>query len=388
MVGLERLIFNTHDIVLLATIYQCVLFAMLLFVVRHQRRMADYFLIGFLLTQAAIPLHILVNYGAEFRYIALNISPNLYRIFEIAYWLEGPLLLWYTRALVYKNYQLTRTDLWFLLPAAIYLIWIWLEFYALPFQTKVEFLRNYHTEQANFLRHAEGFIRECLRVLFSILCLIEIHQFRKQIRHRYSSLENIDLGWLNLLVIGFTIIRCWAVFVAAAIILNVHGGIPIDFSVMGLIGNYTTLGLVSALIFFSLSRSRLFEGVITVEEGNAEHVEFDTAEVARIEAHMATNKPFLKHILTLEQLARQLELPTRTLSNIINRHFKQNFFEFVNRYRVEESKRLLQDPELAQLTMIEVMSKSGFNSKATFNTFFKKLVGVTPSQYRKQSLDD
>ena len=110
MVGLERLIFNTHDIVLLATIYQCVLFAMLLFVVRHQRRMADYFLIGFLLTQAAIPLHILVNYGAEFRYIALNISPNLYRVFEIAYWLEGPLLLWYIRALVYKDYHLRGFD--------------------------------------------------------------------------------------------------------------------------------------------------------------------------------------------------------------------------------------------------------------------------------------
>lgn len=387
MVGLERLIFNTHDIVLLATIYQCVLFAMLLFVVRHQRRMADYFLVGFLLTQAAIPLHILVNYGAEFRYIALNISPNLYRVFEIAYWIEGPLLLWYIRALVYKDYHLRRMDLLFLVPAAIYLIWIWLDFYSLTYETKVELLRNYHTEEAPFSRHAQGFTRECLRMLFSVLCLIEIHQFRKQIRNRYSSLENIDLGWLNLLVIGFTAIRCWAVFVSAAIILTVHGGIPIDFSMMGLVGNYTTLGLVSGLIFFSLSRSRLFEGVVAEEEGNTEHVEFNSSEVTRIEAHMANNKPFLQHILTLEQLARQLELPTRTLSNIINRHFKQNFFEFINRYRVEESKRLLQDPELAQLTMIEVMAKSGFNSKATFNTFFKKLVGVTPSQYRKQSLD-
>ena len=145
MVGLERLIFNTHDIVLLATIYQCVLFAMLLFVVRHQRRMADYFLIGFLLTQAAIPLHILVNYGAEFRYIALNISPNLYRVFEIAYWLEGPLLLWYIRALVYKDYHLRGFDVLFLVPAAIYLVWMWFDFYALSYETKVEMLRNYHT---------------------------------------------------------------------------------------------------------------------------------------------------------------------------------------------------------------------------------------------------
>jgi AraC-like DNA-binding protein len=97
---------------------------------------------------------------------------------------------------------------------------------------------------------------------------------------------------------------------------------------------------------------------------------------------MLEKKPFLAHILTLDQLARQLEMPPRALSNTINRHFKQNFFEFVNHYRVEEAKTLLADPEQKTKTMIEVMADSGFNSKATFNTFFKKLVGATPSQYR------
>ena len=94
-----------------------------------------------------------------------------------------------------------------------------------------------------------------------MLCLIDIRHSRQQIRDRYSSLEKIDLGWLNLLVIGFTVIRVWAVFVSVAIILTVYGRIPIDFSFMGLAGNYTTFLLVSTLIFFSLSRSSMFEGV-------------------------------------------------------------------------------------------------------------------------------
>src|SRR5690606_4741131 len=75
--------------------------------------------------------------------------------------------------------------------------------------------------------------------------------------------------------------------------------------------------------------------------------------------------------------------PPRALSNIINRQFECNFFEFINSYRIEEAKRLLAAPEYASKNMLEVMYDVGFNSKATFNTLFKKKVGMTPSEYRK-----
>jgi len=69
----EKTIFNFHDIILLTTIYQSLFFALLIFATKHDRK-SDVFLIGFLLTQAAIPFHILVNYGEEFRFIALDFS--------------------------------------------------------------------------------------------------------------------------------------------------------------------------------------------------------------------------------------------------------------------------------------------------------------------------
>ena len=62
-----------------------------------------------------------------------------------------------------------------------------------------------------------------------------------------------------------------------------------------------------------------------------------------------------------------------------------NFFEFVNHYRVEEAKRLLADPQAAGKNMIDLMYDMGFNSKATFNALFKKKVGMTPSEFRKQA---
>ncbi|MDC2890236.1 helix-turn-helix domain-containing protein [Psychrosphaera algicola] len=52
-------------------------------------------------------------------------------------------------------------------------------------------------------------------------------------------------------------------------------------------------------------------------------------------------------------------------------------------YRIEESKSLLTTAQNKKMTMLDIMDLAGFNSKATFNTFFKKLVGVTPTQFRK-----
>lgn len=389
---MDQLIFNTHDVILLATIYQSLLFGLLIFSVRRDRHQNDYFLIGFLIAQAAIPLHILINYGAAFRFIALDLSPDLYRAFEIAYWLEGPLLLWYTRSLVYKNYSLTRSDFLLVVPAVLFLVYMTLTFFILDHETKYVYLRDYDVAEGEYFRKYLGLSREILRVIFSAMCLIDIRHCRQQIRARYSHVEDIDLGWLNFLVITFMLIHLWAVFVSIALILSVHFGYNIDFGFMGLVGNYTTFLLVSALIFFSLRRSSIFEGVerresLVHENQSIDKLDSDPQLVEKITRHMNNEKPYLTKILTLEHLARQLEIPSRTLSTTINRQFKQNFFEFVNHYRVEEAKIQLADPEQKDKTMIDVMADCGFNSKATFNTFFKKLVGSTPSQYRQKHLD-
>ena len=78
-----------------------------------------------------------------------------------------------------------------------------------------------------------------------------------------------------------------------------------------------------------------------------------------------------------------MKMQPRSLSNLINRKFDCNFFEFVNNYRVEAAKKILMDKNAADKSMLDVMYDVGFNSKATFNTLFKKKVGITPSEFRK-----
>jgi YesN/AraC family two-component response regulator len=87
--------------------------------------------------------------------------------------------------------------------------------------------------------------------------------------------------------------------------------------------------------------------------------------------------------ITLEKLAESLNILPRDLSSLINRHFGINFYEFINRYRIEEAKQMLTSDNYKATTITEIYLEVGFNSKSVFYTFFKKLEGITPSQYRQ-----
>lgn len=388
---MEETIFNTHDVVLLMTAYQCILFAILLLTVRRERRLTNTLLALFLLQQAAIPLDILISFGAEFRAIALEWSPNLFYIFGFGYWLEGPLLLWYTRSLVYKDYRLTARDLLYLIPFFLYLLHQILFYYSLDFGTKKDLQQGYDLHYAPHYMNYVTLFRELFRVALGVMCLLEIRRYGKHIKHNYSDIDKLDLSWLKLLVIGFLGIRIWAVVVAVLVIMSIIFGISTDFGSAGLVGNYITFVLVSVLIFFGLSYSSVGEGLESrAPEGDIVKEEtvkdrFKPEMVDALVAYMEKEKPYLIPALTLEKLAGQLHLPPRTLSNMINRHFNCNFFEFVNHYRIEEAKRLLVDPQAVDMSMMDLMFEVGFNSKATFNALFKKKVGMTPSEFRKQA---
>lgn len=385
-----QVIFNAHDVVLLMTAYQCILFSLLLLVIKREKRISNVFLALFLMQQAAIPLDILISFGEEFRHIALNWSPNLFYVFGFGYWLEAPFLLWYTRSLIYKNYRLSKKDAIYFIPVICYLAYQILFYYRLEWADKFHLQETYNLFSAPQYMNYVTLFREVFRFALGIMCIVEIRRYSQHIKTNFSDIERLDLTWLKMLTMGFLAIRAWAVLVAALILLSVCFGIRTNFEVMGLIGNYTTLILVSLVIFFGLGHSSVFEGIDLKE---AEPAKTDSvkekikdSQVKMLVDYMEQEKPYLSAALTLDKLATQVKLPSRVLSQIINRQFDCNFFEFVNSYRVEEAKRLLADSANADKNMLNIMYDVGFNSKATFNTLFKKKVGVTPTEYRKSTL--
>lgn len=109
----------------------------------------------------------------------------------------------------------------------------------------------------------------------------------------------------------------------------------------------------------------------------------EVKQISRIREFMVAEQPYLDPELTIKTMADQLDMEVRELSLLINTYFKQNFYDFLNQYRIEKAKELLKDPQNKKLTILEILFSVGFNSKSSFNTSFKKLSGLTPTEYRQ-----
>jgi len=99
---------------------------------------------------------------------------------------------------------------------------------------------------------------------------------------------------------------------------------------------------------------------------------------------MTERRPYLNGDLTASELAEQLGVSANHLSQVLNQEQHQNFFDFVNSYRVREVQRKMKDSAFDHYTLLAIALDSGFNSKTSFNTVFKKLTASTPSQYFKE----
>jgi AraC-like DNA-binding protein len=89
--------------------------------------------------------------------------------------------------------------------------------------------------------------------------------------------------------------------------------------------------------------------------------------------------------LTLSQLAERVAIPSHHLSQLLNERLGLSFFDYVNRLRVEEVKRLLLDPKKDGQSILDLAFEAGFSSKSSFNSIFKRSTGYSPSAYRNLS---
>ncbi|MFT7559916.1 MAG: AraC-like DNA-binding protein [Flavobacteriales bacterium] len=372
---MHLILFNTHDVVLLITTYICSLFAILLIATSKEKRTSNFLLAGFLFAHAAIPTGILLQFGEGLHDIRLDIPANLFLLFDLAYWVEAPLLLLYTRSLIFKGYKIRRSELLLFLPFALYTCHQAMG-YLMPQQIPPG--GGGTPAYINIVI----FGREVFRVALSLICIIQLRHYRNRIQDHYSATENLDLQWLRILCYGFLGVRVWAVGVNSFFIYFDDFKLSISSENLGLIGNYATFGLISILTFYSLKLSPLIKGVEQTRPP-AINADIKHDDIERLSALMKNEKPHLTHSLTLNQLAKMVGLGPRPLSTLINRHFEKTFFEFVNFYRIEEAKQLLKAEDSRKTTVLEVMLESGFSSKAAFNRFFKKYTGCTPSEFKK-----
>ncbi len=389
---MKTLLFNSHDIVLLVVSYICLLFATITLLRRRKSDSTHLWLGFFLLSQAGVSAYILALYGETFHHWSVVHVPAIFASLELSLWLEGPLLLLYTRSALYQQLSFKKVDLVLLLPLLIYLVT--LVIVKIQFQTEqaVDFLLFLRSEHIQYYEH----LRNVVRAGFGVWALLTIRQYQSQLSSAYSDPESVNYAWLKLLVVGFIILRLWSefyllMFTLITATLDASLTELIDFNLLGVLANYGQLLLVSTLVFFALSDPRnilrvnkeILESIIKIDK----RYSYSREQVGRVCNHMKKQQPYLNNQLKIDDLAQQVSLSPKLLSNLINREFKVNFFEYINRYRLEEVTAYLNNPEMDNQSIIELAFLAGYNSKSSFNRLFKLDTGKTPSQFRKGRLE-
>ena len=99
---------------------------------------------------------------------------------------------------------------------------------------------------------------------------------------------------------------------------------------------------------------------------------------------MENEKPWLKPEITVSDISTQLSIPQHYITQVLNEGLKKNFYTLINEYRTNEVIRLFQEAKYIKWDLTSIAFEAGFNSKSSFNSFFKKHTGKTPSEYRKE----
>ncbi len=96
---------------------------------------------------------------------------------------------------------------------------------------------------------------------------------------------------------------------------------------------------------------------------------------------MEKEKPYLKTALKISDLANMLKLPSHHLSQVLNEGMQTSYYDLINGYRIELAKQKLREEKYRHYSILAIGMECGFANKTTFNRTFKKITGMTPSEY-------
>lgn len=393
---MNQVVFNFHDVILLMTAMLCIFFALLLVVTNPPQNTNNYLLAAFLIAHALIPLHELILWGAEFKLHVREHFPGIYFVGGFAYFLDCALLYFYVKSLVFRDFHLRPKDALHLIPLGLFILFMVVAFYRFPAEMRLDWINT------EVFVYGAGYIGmdfwcKVLRVLYCVACLRLIVKYKDLLKATHSNIEKVDIAWLRLLVIGFLVVTIMESILSLSKLIGIFAHYDFQhydlgiFEFIGLSGYYVVFVLVCTLVFTSMRYFSSFEAVRQKDRDTAKKAAPEkllNPEFAdKIDTIMRSQKPYLQPDITLDMLAETLAMPAKDLSMIINRHFHNNFYEFINSYRIEEAKGLLADVKNKAKTITDIYLEVGFNSKSVFNTFFKKLVGMTPTEYRQRIPD-
>lgn len=218
-------------------------------------------------------------------------------------------------------------------------------------------------------------------VVYSLAIIGDVKQHQQRLKEMFSNTDRLSIAWFYSIVYGMCALSITYVLM---LFLNFETRY-IDFDYY----QFFYVGLFGQILVLSY-RSFYQPASITAPS----EVNFSRNEKAAIPPsawlqESAANltllfegdKLFLNPNLSASEVANRLNITRQQLSQLLTHHFKMNFYDFVNRYRVQEFQARLQSGNYGHLTLLGLALECGFNSKSSFNAVFKSITGKTPSAF-------
>lgn len=268
----------------------------------------------------------------------------------------GPFLFFYVQSILHPKGKIVRTwkyHIALLLPIALIVGFLY------PFKENVGLWRGYFIKTI--------YIQWFLYALAAIITA----------RHRLAALWNpkkrssLDI-WLFGILLGNVVLVLAYYFTS---FVNYISG-ALTFSFLFYL-------LLSFLFFNRKNRSDIFNKTTKYADKKIA-MEEALSSIQKLELLMESEELFKDANLKSSDLSKKIGLNTHQFSQLLNDNLGKNFALFVNEYRIEAAKKLLQSN--SNLTLEAIGYECGFNSKSTFYTTFKKIVGKTPKQFKDSNL--
>jgi AraC-like DNA-binding protein len=222
---------------------------------------------------------------------------------------------------------------------------------------------------------------------YLFILLSYLRRYGRALRDQVSNLSGVDLGWIRwfihaifVLYLSYALIFIFANHVVRSI--NLRGLLSLALCV------YVFALAYRGIVQKTPPRLEMFDGRVGSGAEKYARAAVPPEEArgleGRIRRAMETGKAFLDPELDLSGLAELVGAGRNQLSYVINQNLGKSFYDLVNEHRVREVIRLMEDPARTGDKMIAIAFDAGFNSKPTFNSVFKKITGLTPSEYRQR----
>jgi AraC-like DNA-binding protein len=363
------------DIVNIIVIFQLLIFSFFLFT-KKKNTISNRILGLFLFSQSVGIFHFLTINNPS---VISALSPHLYLLglpFQLVW---GPTFYLYIKSLMITDYRLPKDKIIHFIPFIITVLYLLFNFYFLDSWTKISIIRA-GTVFSPIGWTIYSWFQLGQITSYCIIAFIALVIYQKNIKESYSSLKGTDISWLKFIVYGY----CFAHAVSASYAFIIRFA-PYYAHLWEAVVFFTFFIFFNIIFYYAWTRPEVFTAGEDTKKYKSSTLTQNEAQSFSdmLTAYMMDEKPYLKPDLSLNEVADAIQVHQRYVSQIINERFNQNFFDFINSYRLEESKRMLANKSLANKTVLEILYESGFNTKSAFYVAFKKNTGLAPNKFRE-----